>query len=107
MAQHVSDATTVHSPRNAMWSQQLELPSQPGPVQWRHFTDHYLIAPWRAENSNLIRALVRPNGDPVVTVSRNVGSVETPDLRVLIYADSVLPEAAAEWVVDALSEALG
>ncbi len=90
-----------------MWSQELELPSQPGPVQWRHFTDHYLIAPWRAENGNLIRALVRPNGDPVVTVSRNVGSVEAPDLRVLIYADSDLPETAVEWVVDALGEALG
>ena len=90
-----------------MWSQQLELPSQPGPVQWRHFTEHYVMAPWQAEGGNLIRALVRPDGDPVVTVSRNVGSVEAPDLRVLVYADSDLPETAVEWVVDALGEALG
>ncbi len=90
-----------------MWSQQLELPSQPGPVQWRHFTDHYVMAPWQAEGGNLIRALVRPDGDPVVTVSRNVGSVEAPDLRVVIYADSDLVETAVEWVVDALGEALG
>ena len=90
-----------------MWSQQLKLPSQPGPVQWRHFTDHYVMAPWQAEGGNLIRALVRPDGDPVVTVSRNVGSIEAPDLRVLIYADSDLPEVAAESVVDALGEALG
>ena len=90
-----------------MWSQEVKLPSRPGPVQWRHFTDHYVMAPWQAEGDNLVRALVRPDGHPVVTVSRNIGSVEAPDLRVVIYADSDLPETTAEWVIGALGAALG
>ncbi len=90
-----------------MWSQELKLPSRPGPVQWRHFTDHYVIAPWQAEGGNLVRALVKPDGHPVVTVSRNLGSVEAPDLRVLISADSDLHATAVKWVVHTLGEALG
>ncbi len=90
-----------------MWSQEVKLPSHRGPVQWSHFTDHYVMAPWQAEGGNLIRALAQPNGHPVVTVSRNVGSVEAPDLRVLISADSHLHATAVEWVVHTLGETLG
>ena len=53
------------------------------------------------------RALAQADGHPVVTVFRNVGSVEAPDLRVLISADSHLHATAVEWVVHTLGETLG
>ena len=90
-----------------MWSRELTLASQPGPVQWRHFTDHYVIAPWQADGGNLIRALVQPDGQAIVTISRNAGSVEAPDLRVRVSAESRLDAGALEWVTERLGTALG
>ncbi|MFQ5968857.1 MAG: DNA-3-methyladenine glycosylase family protein [Acidimicrobiia bacterium] len=90
-----------------LWNLELKLAAAPGPVQWSHFTNHYVMAPWHVEGRQLVRPLVTPDGTPVVTISRNLGSVEVPDLRVVISSDQALESHRLDSLTLTLGDALG
>ena len=65
------------------------------------------MAPWQVEGRQLVRPLVTPDGTTVVTISRNLGTVEVPDLRVVISADRRLNSHQLDSLMWTLGDALG
>ena len=65
------------------------------------------MAPWQVEGRQLVRPLVTPDGTAVVTISGNLGTVEVPDLRVVVSADRELDSHQLDSLTLMLGDALG
>ncbi|MGQ0849842.1 MAG: DNA-3-methyladenine glycosylase family protein [Actinomycetota bacterium] len=90
-----------------LWTAEIALASAPGPVTWSHFTDHYVMAPWKVDGGTLVRALLLPDGRRLVTASRNEGTIDVPDVRAVVSAEATLEDGELEWVGGALADLLG